>query len=135
VQQWLGLYRRGIVWERDGRESSVAIKEGEGISFLVNGKSDGGALTDASTQVMSGLLGAMLHPDPKTALVIGLGTGSTAGWLGVVPSIERVDVAEIEPAIEEVARRCAPVNQRAGLSGISARHWASSQAWNSNARS
>jgi len=28
-----------------------------------------------------------------------------------VPSIERVDVAELEPAIVEVARRCAPVNR------------------------
>lgn len=112
VKQWLSFYRRGVAWERDGRESSVAIKEGQGTSFLVNGKSDGSALTDASTQVMSGLLGAMLHPDPKAALVIGLGTGSTAGWLGKVPGIDRVDVVEIEPAIEEVARRCAPVNER-----------------------
>lgn len=112
VKQWLSVYRRGLAWERDGRESSVAIKEGRGTSFLVNGKSDGGALTDASTQVMGGLLGAMLHPDPKSALVIGLGTGSTAGWLGKVPGIDRVDVVEIEPAIEEVARRCAPVNER-----------------------
>jgi spermidine synthase len=112
VKHWLGLYRRGIVWERDGRESSVAIKEGEGISFLVNGKSDGSALLDASTQVMSGLLGAMLHPSPKAALVIGLGTGETAGWLGKISGIDRVDVVEIEPAIEEVARRCAPVNER-----------------------
>ncbi|HYV45801.1 MAG TPA: fused MFS/spermidine synthase, partial [Myxococcaceae bacterium] len=112
VRQWLGLYQRGVVWEKDGRESSVAIKEGEGIAFLVNGKSDGGALSDASTQVMSGLLGAMLHPDPKSALVIGMGTGETAGWLGKVPGLDRVDVVEIEPAIEEVARRCALVNER-----------------------
>jgi len=112
VRQWLGVYQRGVVWEKDGRESSVAIKEGEGLAFLVNGKSDGGALSDASTQVMGGLLGAMLHPDPKSALVIGMGTGETAGWLGRVPGIDRVDVVEIEPAIEEVARRCAPVNER-----------------------
>jgi hypothetical protein len=43
-------------------------------------------------------------------MVIGLGTGSTAGWLAAVPSIERVDVVEIEPAVVEVARACAPVN-------------------------
>jgi hypothetical protein len=109
VRNWLGIYQRGVVWERDGRESSVAIKEGEGTAFLVNGKSDGGALTDASTQVMSGLLGAMLHPNPKSALVIGLGTRSTAGSLGKIPTMERVDVDQ--PAIEEVARRCA-VNKR-----------------------
>src|SRR5262249_37186087 len=42
--------------------------------------------------------------------VIGLGTGSTAGWLAQVPSIERVDVVELEPAVLHVAEVCAPVN-------------------------
>jgi hypothetical protein len=43
--------------------------------------------------------------------VIGLGTGSSAGWLAEVPGIERVDVVELEPAVLEVARRAAPVNR------------------------
>ena len=47
----------------------------------------------------------------KTAMVIGLGTGSTAGWLGALPDIERVDVVELEPAILHVADVCAPVNR------------------------
>ncbi len=50
-------------------------------------------------------------PGRERALVVGLGTGTTAGWLGAVPTIERVDVVELEPAILEVARRCAPVNR------------------------
>jgi hypothetical protein len=62
---------------------------------------------------MGGLLGALLHPDPRRGLVIGLGTGSSAGWLGAVPSIERVDVAELEPAMRAVGERCAPVNHDA----------------------
>ena len=61
---------------------------------------------------MGGLLGAILHPQPRSAMVIGLGSGSTAGWLGEVPSIDRVDVVELEPAMLEVARRCAPINER-----------------------
>ena len=60
---------------------------------------------------MSGLVGALVHPNPRRALVIGLGTGSTAGWLAKVPSMERVDVVELEPAIVHVARVCAAVNQ------------------------
>ena len=44
---------------------------------------------------------------------MGLGTGSTAGWLADVPGVERVDVVELEPAVAEVARRCAPVNRNA----------------------
>jgi hypothetical protein len=60
---------------------------------------------------MSALLGAILHPHPQQAIVIGLGTGSTAGWLGKIPSLKKVDVVELEPSILEVARACKPVNQ------------------------
>ncbi|HLF57952.1 MAG TPA: fused MFS/spermidine synthase [Thermoanaerobaculia bacterium] len=105
--------RRSVSWEADGREASVALQSANGYAFVINGKSDGHAIHDADTQVMGGLVGAVLHPDPRSALVIGLGTGSTAGWLAAVPSIERVDVAEIEPAIVHVARACTPVNHGA----------------------
>jgi len=108
---WIEEQRRSIVWEQEGVESSVALQEQAGLSFVVNGKVDGNARNDAPTQVMGGLLGALLHPQIKRALVVGLGTGSTAGWLGALPGIERVDVVELEPAILEVARRSAPVNR------------------------
>ncbi|MBJ6762398.1 fused MFS/spermidine synthase [Myxococcaceae bacterium JPH2] len=110
IQAWLRYNARGTVWEREGVESSVALDGSNGLSFIINGKADGNSIGDAPTQVMSGLLGALLHPDPRAALVIGLGTGSTAGWLGAVPSIERVDAVEIEPAILDVARQCHDVN-------------------------
>ena len=55
--------RRAIVWDGDGVESSVALAaEQTGYAFIVNGKADGSARGDAGTQVMRGLLGAMLHP-------------------------------------------------------------------------
>ncbi len=66
--------------------------------------------SDASTQIGLGILPAALHPDPKTCFVVGLGTGETAGWLGKIPSVQRVDAVEIEPALDEMVRRCAPVN-------------------------
>jgi spermidine synthase len=103
--------RRRVVWEAEGVESSVALDLSEEYAFVINGKSDGSALADAPMQVMSGLVGALVHPHPRRVLVIGLGTGSTAGWLARVPSIERVDVVELEPAIEHVARVCATINQ------------------------
>lgn len=105
--------RRAIVWEQEGVESSVAVHALAEISFLIHGKSDGSALRDAPTQVMSGLIGAALHPEPRRALVIGLGTGQSAGWLAEVPGMERVDVLELEPAILHVAELCAPVNHQA----------------------
>jgi spermidine synthase len=111
LRDWANGRRRVIEWATDGVESSVALDGGDGWTFVVNGKSDGNVRHDASTQVMGGLVGAILHPKPARALVIGLGTGSTAGWLGVIPTMERVDVAELEPAILEVARVSTAVNQ------------------------
>ena len=102
--------RRSTVWEAEGVESSVSIADGDGFAFIVNGKSDGHARLDAGTQIMGGILPALLHPNPRRAAVVGLGTGSTAGWLAAVPSIERVDVVEIEPSIAHVAEMCTPVN-------------------------
>lgn len=110
IDAFLNQQRRPIRWQTDGRESSVALTAADGYAFLVNGKSDGHMRGDNGTQVMSGLLGALLHGSPRDALVIGLGTGSTAGWIAAVPAIEQVDVVEIEPAILHVAEVGAPVN-------------------------
>ncbi len=111
LHDWANTRRRTIGWQVDGVESSVALDTANGYAFLVNGKSDGNARNDAATQVMLGIAPAILHGNPKRALVVGLGTGSSAGWLGAIPGIERVDVVELEPAILEVARVSAPVNQ------------------------
>jgi spermidine synthase len=113
LQAWVNDLRRSIAWEREGVESSVAVQQIAALSFVVNGKVDGNARNDAPTQVMGGLLGALLHPGAKRSLVIGLGTGSTAGWLASVPGMETTDVVELEPAVLEVARLCAPVNRSA----------------------
>jgi hypothetical protein len=110
---WINDARRSVVWEREGVESSVAVQAIAGLSFVVNGKVDGNARNDAPTQVMSGILGALLRPGAHRSLVVGLGTGSTAGWLAAVPGMERVDVVELEPAILDVARMCGPVNHDA----------------------
>ena len=113
VHDLINRMRRQIVWEKDGQESSVALVKTDSLAFIVNGKSDGNAKYDAGTQIMSGLIGAALHPNPKKAMVVGLGTGSTAGWLAAVPNIKQVDAIELEPTVLKVAEACAPVNQNA----------------------
>jgi spermidine synthase len=111
VLDWRRTMRRNVSWEADGVESSVAIQDGNGVSVIVNGKSDGNTTSDAGTTLMLGLLGPLTTDAPKTALVVGLGTGMTAGWLGRVPSIERVDVAELEPAVVRVAQAAHEANE------------------------
>lgn len=105
--------RRGIIEEHEGRESALGINASAGVSPLVNGKSDGSSYADAPTGVGLGILPAALHGAARTAIVIGLGTGQTAGWLGATPGIERVDVVEIEPSMTRVAELCEATNQRA----------------------
>ncbi len=112
-RDWENRVRRSIAWEEDGVESSVALEHATGYAFILNGKTDGHARMDAGTQVMGGLFGAFLHGHPRRGFVIGLGTGSTSGWLAAVPSIERVDTVELEPAILQIARACADVNHHA----------------------
>jgi len=111
VEDWLRSERRAVVWEAEGVESSVALVTPPGLAFVLNGKIDGHSTVDAATQVMAGLLAAASSPGALRALVIGLGTGSTAGWLAALPGMERVDVVELEPAVLEVARACKAVNR------------------------
>lgn len=111
ARAFLHRYRQAIVWQAEGVEAAVALEGTSGLAFVVNGKIDGNARADAATQVMLGLVGAALLPRVENALVVGLGTGSSGGWLGKLPGVSRVDVAEIEPAITEVAARCKSVNE------------------------
>lgn len=111
IRQWVNEKRRVSVWEADGIESSIGIEATNGLGFIVNGKNDGNALGDSATQMGAPILGAALHKDPKTALVIGLGTGESAGWLADMRDIQHVDVVELEPAIDEMAFRCRELNR------------------------
>jgi len=113
LEIWQRNAQRGLVQAYDGRETSVAVVGGQQYAFLTNGKSDGSAVGDAATQVMLGITGAILHPSPKNACVVGLGTGTTAGWLADVPGIQRVDVLELEEEIRKVATYFDPVSRGA----------------------
>jgi spermidine synthase len=108
LRNWLNTQRRSVFWERDGVDVSVAMSNEAGISFIVSGKCDGNVQSDRGTQAMSGLMAALLHPNPKQGFVLGLGTGMSAGWLA--KALEHVDVAELEPAIVEVARSVGAAN-------------------------
>ena len=110
MRDWIRRYRQRTYWDADGRESSISLVAMNDVALVVNGKSDGTARGDAGTQLMGGLVGAILHPHPRSAFVVGLGTGTTAGWLARVPSIERVDVVELEPEVVRAATEFAAVN-------------------------
>ena len=86
---------------QDDSEASVAVVENDvGVRLLrVNGKSDASNRGDVPTQLMVGHLPNLFHGAPKRVLVVGLGSGITVGAVLTHPSIERVDVVEISPAV------------------------------------
>lgn len=105
--------RRKVVWESEGLESSIAITAHDGLSFIVDGKNDGNAYSDAGTQIGLGILGPILHPNSESGLVIGLGTGESAGWFAAQRPVKHVDVVELEPSVVKMAELCASVSQDA----------------------
>jgi len=89
----------------EGMNSSVAVSETtEGARFFhVSGKTEASSLIkDMRLQRMLGHLPALLHPRPKSVLIVGCGAGVTAGTFVVHPSIERIVICDIEPLIPRV---------------------------------
>ncbi|MCX6347888.1 MAG: hypothetical protein NTV79_00080, partial [Candidatus Aureabacteria bacterium] len=93
---------RRILFYKEGDESVVCVAQGvhgsHGIRIIsVNGKSDASNGQDVITQRLTAHVPLMLHPNPRKALVIGWGSGTTAGSACLYPSMDRIDCVEIEP--------------------------------------
>ncbi|WP_018969553.1 fused MFS/spermidine synthase [Rubritalea marina] len=102
---------RKIIYHRDGRELSTALAASDDLSILSNGKSDGSAMGDLGTMTMVGLLPPLLYDgDARNACVIGIGTGTTIGWLSQIESVQDIDVLELEPAVVEASKQFEAVN-------------------------
>lgn len=89
---------------RDGTVSVVEFLPGT-RSLFVNGKID--ASDNAPDMMTQGLLAHLpmeFHPNPKTALVVGLGSGVTAGAAAAYP-LERLDVVEVSSEVVEAGRK------------------------------
>jgi spermidine synthase len=68
--------------------------------FYVSGKSEASsALLDMRLQRLMGHLPALLHRQPRSALVVGFGAGVTAGSFMTYPDVENVVICELEQLI------------------------------------
>lgn len=91
----------------EGIDSTVVIATSKmgNRCFHISGKCEATtSLIDMRTQRMLGHLPALSHKEPRTALVVGCGSGMTAGSLLLHPSIERVVICEMESAVIKAAR-------------------------------
>lgn len=97
------------LFHQDGRSATVSVQQHQQMDFramCIGGKIEASNLKlDLRCQRMLGHLPALLHPAPKKILVVGMGTGSTAGCFTLHGEVESITICEIEPVVCEAAGR------------------------------
>lgn len=105
MDRWMAIREFHLV--REGVNSTVVVAtsmQGDRC-FHVSGRIEATtSLPDMRTQRILGHLPALSHKQPRTALVVGCGSGMTAGSLLLHPSIERIVICEMEPSVLMAAR-------------------------------
>ncbi len=108
-----GLPRGNVIYRRDGLATTVTVEEYDGrVSLKVNGKTDASSEGDMPTQVLSGLLPVLLHPNPHRTAIIGFGSGVTADALLSHGGITGLDMVELEEAVVEAGWFFSAVNHQ-----------------------
>ncbi|MBI5508155.1 MAG: fused MFS/spermidine synthase [Deltaproteobacteria bacterium] len=99
-----------LLFHKDGLATTVTVEEEEGVRWIkVNGKIDGSSEGDMPTQVLSGVLPMLFHPDPKEVAVIGCGSGVTVG-AALAANPAHLSLVELEKAVVEAAALFESVN-------------------------
>ena len=96
-----------VLFRADGINSSVVIAERAGQRhFYVSGKAEAStAPLDMRLERMMGHLPALIHPAPRSVLVVGFGAGVTAGSFIPYPEVQRLVICELEPMIPPASTR------------------------------
>ncbi|MGH7361383.1 MAG: hypothetical protein ACREJI_07190, partial [Candidatus Methylomirabilales bacterium] len=122
------LEQQRLLFYREGATATVEVMEGRYRFLRINGKTDAGDSPDNLTQRLLAHVPLLLHPDPRSVLVVGLGTGITLGTALLYP-IERAEAVEISPEVVEASRFFAEANggaledPRTRLRVLDARTW------------
>ncbi len=106
VEQWPTTREYFFVGE--GLDSPVVVSESEAgfRCFHVAGKVEAtNSASDMRTQRLLGHLPAMSHPEPRTVLVVGCGSGMTTGAFLLHPTVERIVLCEMESNVIRTARQ------------------------------
>ena len=96
-----------VLYYAEGVESSVSVIQVRGgeKAFVTNGRVEASSSPQAQqVQYTLGHLPLLLNANPKDVLVVGLGSGMTAGAASIHPTVERVTLVELEPQVLGVAR-------------------------------
>ncbi|MDC1152967.1 fused MFS/spermidine synthase [Nitrospinaceae bacterium] len=108
------LKKNKILFFKEGMHTTVTteLSPSGNIFLRVNGKTDASLALDMRTQLLSGYLPMLFHENPKSALVIGQGSGITLGAVEQFP-VDKINLVEISPAVIEGSRFFDPFNHDA----------------------
>lgn len=101
------LRKNRLLFYREGPTAAVSVLETPGgvKALRLNGKTDASSGFDMGAQrLLAELPLRFAAPARRAALVVGFGSGVTAGTLAAAENMKRVDAVEIEPAVLEAAR-------------------------------
>ncbi|MEZ5285306.1 MAG: fused MFS/spermidine synthase [Vicinamibacterales bacterium] len=102
-----------IRYYREGATATVAVRDLAGTTSLsIDGKVDASNSADMLTQRLLAHVPLLLHPAPRSAVILGLGSGVTLGSALTHP-LERATVLEISPEVVEASRFFETENHRA----------------------
>lgn len=102
-----------LLYYSEGLDGTVTVKRQDGDRYLaVNGKTDASSRGDLPTQILLGQLPLQLDRDIRNTMVIGLGSGITAGTMTSSESIESLTVLEISAEVVEASGFFAEENYR-----------------------
>jgi spermidine synthase len=93
-----------LLFRREGVNGTITVRHfGDGVSLLVNGKSDASSIDDMTAQVLTGVIPMAVHSKPERIGIVGWGSGVTAYSMGLFPDVKRIDAIEIEKAVIEAS--------------------------------
>jgi spermidine synthase len=102
--------RDEVLFFREGASANVLVLgSGEDRTLRVNGKVDASSRADMDMQLGAAYLPLFLRPQARQVLVIGYGSGTTAGAALLFPEVH-VTCCEIESAVVEGAEHFRDVN-------------------------
>jgi spermidine synthase len=100
----VGLRAGRLLYYREGPSGTVSVRRLAGsTSLAIDGKVDASNSGDMLTQRLLAHVPLLLHPNPKRAAILGLGSGVTLGSALRYP-LDRADVLEISPEVVEASR-------------------------------
>ena len=93
-----------LEYYKEGAAGTVSVRRvADSRTLAIDGKVDASNAGDMLTQRLLGLLPVLLHPQPRDALVIGLGSGVTADAVLASGEIQHLDIVEISPEVVEAS--------------------------------